>query len=80
MNKKEKAKFIRDTLNQTRDALLTKLDNVPESWDGHELRAWIVQDVARNIGSRVIPQQLELKDLRHPRVKAFRTELLMRNL
>lgn len=80
MTKKEKAKFIRDMLNRTRDSLLAKLDNVPESWDGHELRAWIVQDVARHVGSDLIPQQLELKDLRHPRVKAFRTELLMRNL
>ena len=75
------SKFIRDMLNRTRDSLLAKLDSVPESWDGHELRAWITIDVARNIGGvGLVPVTAELRDLRKPRVKEFRRAVVVNNL
>lgn len=81
MNREQKIEFIKDCLRHTEEALLAKIDRVPEDWGGHELRAWITIDVSRNIGGfNTVPVQAELKDLRKPRVKAFRNALIVNNL
>ncbi len=81
MNKKAKAAFIKSCLRTTEKSLLSKLDRVPEDWDGHELRAWITIDVARHIGGfDTIPVTTELRDTRKPRVKAFRNAVIVNNL
>lgn len=80
MNKQEKAQFIRSCLRGTEVALLKKLDAVPETWDGHELRAWIVLDVGRHIGMGLVPVELLLRDRRRPRVKAFECDVIKHDL
>jgi hypothetical protein len=38
MNKEDKRQFIEDISETMKDALLSKVDRMPEEWDGHELR------------------------------------------
>lgn len=81
MRREDQIALLTALFDHSRDALLAKIDRIPEDWDGHEIRAWVTLDVARNIGGfSVVPVQSELKDLRKPRVKAFRNTLLTRNL
>ena len=47
MNKKEKIKFIDEMLRNLKISLMSRIDNVPEEWDGIELREWVI-DFANN--------------------------------
>ena len=38
MNKEDKRQFIEDISETMKDALLSKVNRMPEEWDGHELR------------------------------------------
>jgi hypothetical protein len=38
-----KREFLKNYLNSVRDELISKADQMPEEWDGHELR-WLVAD------------------------------------
>jgi peptide subunit release factor 1 (eRF1) len=38
MNKEDKRQFIKDISETMKDALLSKVNRMPEEWDGHELR------------------------------------------
>ena len=50
MTRDEQKAFVISCLDSTLRALLEKIDSVPEDWDGHELRAWIEDDVRDQIG------------------------------
>jgi hypothetical protein len=41
MNKEEKELFINNFINSIKEDLLSKLDSIPENWDGFELRHYI---------------------------------------
>ena len=38
MNKQEKKRFIKNLTGSIRDELISKIDKIPENWDGYELR------------------------------------------
>jgi len=72
MTKKHKKEFIKAVCNQLKDQLLDKLDDVPENWDGIELRRWIgdvYEDNWKNVGS-----------FESYRKRAYENELLIKNL
>jgi hypothetical protein len=41
MSKTDQERIVRELLNGARTALLQKLPNIPDGWDGHELRQWV---------------------------------------
>lgn len=41
MNKYERAMFVENFIEVVKKDLLSKMDRVPENWDGFELRWWI---------------------------------------
>jgi len=41
MNRKEKEEFVNSFMDSMKADLLSRLDRVPEGWDGLELREWI---------------------------------------
>jgi hypothetical protein len=41
LSKEEKKQFIQEFIGRVQESLLSKLDRVPEEWDGYELREWI---------------------------------------
>lgn len=68
MNRLQQAQFIRESLRSTERTLLARLASVPETWDGHELRAWIADDIATEIGSI----SLIVRDPRSARARDYR--------
>jgi hypothetical protein len=59
LNAKEKKKFIKDLTNSIRDELVAKVKDMPECWDGIELRLLL----AKKFESEVFPvQRKRLKD------------------
>lgn len=71
MDAKEKRKFIRNLTAAVRDNLLRKVKNMPECWDGIELRMLLADSFA----SEVRPDMRKGK-----RAKDFRNEVLTRNI
>ena len=69
----EKAEFIRNLTDTVRDALIAAVPNMPESWDGHELRALIADTFAAEVSS-VIGRRIKPVPHRYDRrrSKAFR--------
>jgi hypothetical protein len=47
MNAKEKAEFIRNLTNSIRDELIGKTGQMPEEWDGHEIRELLAYKFTR---------------------------------
>lgn len=41
MTRAEQRKFVNELIANVRKELMEKMPNVPEDWDGHELREWI---------------------------------------
>lgn len=70
---REKKKFIRELVGAVRDRLLDRVGDVPEEWDGIELRQWIADTFAQQAYSLTMRQDRK-------RLKAFRNECLVRNL
>ncbi len=64
-----KRKFIKDLCNSVRDSLLKKVPELPEDWDGHELR-WLIAKVFEDQTSK----------LPLGRKRAMLNEILVRNL
>lgn len=46
MTKEEKKLFIDDIMDNIRQDIMSKLDKIPESWSGRELRMYIVERTA----------------------------------
>jgi hypothetical protein len=56
LTKEEKIALVTNLMNDVRDALITKADQWPEDWDGHELR-WLIREAIswetdRGVGDR----------------------------
>jgi hypothetical protein len=49
MNLKEKRAFVRRLTNSIRDAILARVKDLPEEWDGHELRQYLADNFAHEI-------------------------------
>jgi len=47
MNYEGKVKFICNLFDSCRDAILERVKDMPESWDGMELRQYIAEEFAR---------------------------------
>jgi hypothetical protein len=43
LTKQEKEQFIKDFIGRVQESMLERLDDLPEEWDGHELRTWIAE-------------------------------------
>lgn len=70
-----KRQFIRDLCNAIRNEACAKARQMPKDWDGHELRVYLAEkfeDSARMSLVRAYP--------RSPLAKAYRNEMLTRNL
>ena len=47
MTPEEQAKFVTSLCNSCRDAILARIQYVPDTWDGMELRQYIAEEFAR---------------------------------
>jgi hypothetical protein len=48
MSKEEKIRFINDLLDSVKQGILKNVDNMPESWNGEEIRQYIVDYIITN--------------------------------
>ena len=48
MNKRDKKKFIRELCNSVKNDILAKVAQMPDQWDGVELRAYIADTFDRS--------------------------------
>lgn len=73
MTQEHQAEFVTNFLNSIRDELVDKIEkgDVPERWDGHELRSWIHEKTAFEV---------TLRDGRSARARDFKNTLLVNNL
>ena len=71
MNKQEKTQFILDITDNLRDALLERVEKIPEQWDGIELRQLLV-DVARS--------QFNCRQMSPARKRSYNNTVLVKNL
>lgn len=69
MNAAEKKKFIRSLTNSVRDELVAKVKDMPECWDGHELRLLLSKKFER-----------EVFPVKGKRLKDFKNEVVTTNL
>lgn len=71
MTHSDKEIFIRSLVDRVRDDMITKLSNIPEEWNGIELRTWIAdrfkQEDCRN-------------QMSSTQRRAYRNDILTRNL
>jgi hypothetical protein len=73
MNTQEKQQFIIDILETTKQSLLSKVDRMPEHWNGVELRQLIEDYVIENINYGSIKQDRK-------RYKDYHNDCLVNNL
>ena len=71
MNAKEKERFITDLCDSVKHELISKIDRMPENWDGYELRE-LLQDKFE--AESIIP------DKRCARYREYRDTCLINNL
>lgn len=69
---KDKKTFIRNLCNSVRDELIAKVKDMPEEWDGMELRELLAEKFKRETYD-------VMKDNRK-RLRAYRNEVIARNL
>lgn len=69
---KDKKTFIRNLCNSIRDELVGKVKDMPEEWDGMELRELLAEKFRRETYD-------VMKDNRK-RMRAYRNEVIVRNL
>jgi hypothetical protein len=70
MTKANQKVLIEDIIGSLRAAALRKADELPEDWDGHEIRRWIGD----------LYQGGWVMKMTHAREKAYKNEVLVRNL
>ena len=71
MTKTEKVKFVRSLVNAIRAEIIGKVPDMPEEWDGHELRQYI----ADRFSDRVLMGAMSPR-----RKKDYENDVLVRNL
>jgi len=64
MTKAEQREFIKTFCDTMRDAALSKVDQMPDNWDGHELRSYLSEKFAFEITG-------QMQNKRDKRVKDF---------
>lgn len=69
----EKKKLLSDIFDNMKRDALAKVNNMPEDWDGHELRSYVAEKAAWEVTH-------PMRDKRSARAKAFRNEMITRNL
>ena len=74
MNAKAKRHFVQELIRSVQSEILDKLSEVPEEWDGFELR-WMIADYFDR--SRINPSG---GDQGRQRKREYRNEVLVRNL
>jgi hypothetical protein len=73
MTKADKIKFIEDIYNSSKEAMLKKIDKIPDNWDGHELRWLATEDFNKQINFLQV-------DKRSKRYKDYENFCLCNNL
>ena len=71
MTKTEKKRFMKELTKNTLNAMIAKIDNIPEEWDGHELRE-LFSDHAQQSSYSLRQQKA--------RYRNYKNETLVRNL
>ncbi len=64
MTKTEKQQFVRDLMAGITETILSKIDAMPEVWDGHELRMYILDKTNENI-SWMTPDRKRKRDYKN---------------
>ena len=72
MSKREKEQFIKDLIGSVQTTILGKLDQIPEDWDGYELRLYIRDKFADVVWGDV--------DGRSSRVRNYNNDVIVKNL
>lgn len=67
MDKANQRRIVKEMLKGLSDLMLGDLDSIPESWDGHELRQWMV-DTAQEQFSGLGMDRKRMKAYRNDRV------------
>jgi len=71
MNLQNKERFIAEVMKNLEEGLLKKIEELPEEWDGFEIREWIKDYYEANFGYLRMPlarkraycNELRVKDL-----------------
>jgi hypothetical protein len=50
----EKAELVRELSDRMKEQFLAKLDRIPSTWDGIEIRTWMANEWAREGYSRLL--------------------------
>lgn len=75
MSARQKRAFIRELSDNIRDSLLEKVSNMPEEWDGHELRCLLAERHRQSASMSLI-----IKEPRGKRARKFNNTVLIQNL
>jgi hypothetical protein len=78
MDKRQKQKFIRDLIGGVQELVLMKVDQMPDDWDGHELRRYIAdkfEDSAMTVGRKGQHGKPYAR-----RYREYKNEVITRNL
>ncbi len=78
MTKIQKRKFINDLVDCVRSGILDKIDQMPEAWDGIELRQYIADTFAMQC--RSLSFRLPMSNADRMRKRDYENEVLVRNL
>jgi hypothetical protein len=73
MKLNDKKRFIRNLTGSITAELISKVRNMPEEWDGHELRALLADTFAFEVSST-------MRDKRGRRYREYQNEVIVRNL
>lgn len=71
MNQQERTQFILDITENLRNTLLARAWNMPDEWDGIEIRQLLVD---------VVESQFNFKQMPLSRKRAYNNAVLVRNL
>lgn len=71
MNKADQKKIIISMCDSLKEYLLERLDQVPEDWDGHELRYWFAARA---------DSEFKYRQMSRGRVREYNNTVLVKNL
>jgi hypothetical protein len=72
MTQSEKHGFVVDLMDSVTETICARIPDMPEEWDGHELRAYIVEQVTQRV-----PMGTGLSGTR---LKEYKNTILISNL
>ena len=77
MDREDKKRFIKDLTADVAEELIDKIPQMPESWDGMEIRELLAQKFVDScLMSRGVENRRQFKG----RLSEFRNEVIVRNL